>query len=153
MFQCAFLLLHQLLSDPQLASLCETLARINEKAVSVGSAGGASHRAVDYGALPTLPKPVQILQQPLFDLLRTVFSRGDHSVYSALTFHNAVQLWLVYIQPWKASKPLYTSTSHSDFIIVIIKEYARDDIFSHFYFLFLFVFVCRRGKCGRKSIS
>jgi len=90
------------MSDPQLPKLCEALARANEKAASASIVDGVSPRAVDYGALPTLPKPVQILQQPLFDLLRVVFSRGDHSVYSALTFHNAVQLWLVYIQPWKA---------------------------------------------------
>lgn len=102
------------MSDPNLSQHCETLARNNEKAASANANTSVSPRAVDYGALVSLPKPVYILQQPLFDLLRVVFSRGDHSIYSALTFHNAVQLWLVYIQPWKA-----VSISKSYFLFVL----------------------------------
>ena len=46
------------------------------------------------------PPCMEIIQQPLYDMLRCIFNQGGEMV-SCTTFCLAVDLWLLYIQPWK----------------------------------------------------
>jgi len=46
------------------------------------------------------PPCMEIIQQPLYDMLRCIFNQGGEMI-SCTTFSLAVDLWLLYIQPWK----------------------------------------------------
>jgi hypothetical protein len=49
-----------------------------------------------------LPTYFRILQQPLYDMLRAMLSRNDSNASDDAMFHMAIQIWLLFINPWKA---------------------------------------------------
>lgn len=53
--------------------------------------------------IPTAPMYIIQLQQPLFDLLRCLLGNPEKCAVNTAVFTMAVELWLLYIQPWKWS--------------------------------------------------
>jgi hypothetical protein len=65
-------------------------------------------------SLVPCPASVHPIQQPLFDMLRLIFTKGELSVYSKEVFHQAVDIWLLYVQPWKAADAFKHRYQHAD---------------------------------------
>jgi len=100
--QSFHLLLLHMLNRPNLDKEFQTFAQTPyASARSFGGARSAGHsqpnREVE---LMACPMPLNIVQLPLFDTLRVIFTRYDHRSNCA-TFALAVETWLLYIQPWK----------------------------------------------------
>jgi len=110
--QCTYVVLVRMLSDPMLSDHFVTLAQINgdafESAHLMASYARASGytRASSQGAHQAsivCPPALSLVQQPLFDMLRTVFNKSDTASGSEWEMHAmAVECWLLWIQPWKA---------------------------------------------------
>ena len=121
--QCIYLLVAKALGSPSLCDEYRAAADIQEAHYSSSlqaPAGGrgvsarataASSSRLGHGVLPcACPSSVEMLQQPLFDMLRIVFSRGDSTMQcSSLTL--AGEIWMAYIQPWRAQLTMSSGTS------------------------------------------
>ena len=125
--QCTYLLLMHILSDIRISTTSENVACGNLEEL-LAFATERSYDIATMDSLPCLqhiysfiyhesskatmmgkdtllacPLSLHMVQQPLFDMLRTIFSNGSHANYCSLKFHEAVQIWLLYIQPWSSS--------------------------------------------------
>ena len=116
--QATFLLVQKLLSDPSLARQYDAVGALNvahgaglppASATSGGdrrrgAGGGSPYAAGPEDALGSACPPcLEVLQQPLFDMLRCIFNHGGEST-SLVTYSLAVELWLLYLQPWKQQR-------------------------------------------------
>eukprot|EP01038_Epipyxis_sp_PR26KG_P013993 gene13993-18766_t len=98
MMQCTYLLLSRLLCDPAL------LIYYNQYLYgSNGNIGSNGIKASYTSSSAVTISPLRVLQQPLFDMLRSIFSSGDAVAMDAQVIILAVEIWLLYIQPWNAS--------------------------------------------------
>ena len=110
--QCVYVVLVRMLSDPYLADQFSTLAQANgasfESAhimASYAKASGYSRSSSQSAHQSSIvcPPALGLVQQPMFDMLRTVFSKADVGSGAEWEMHAmAVECWLLYIQPWKA---------------------------------------------------
>ena len=121
--------------------------------------GGVIGTSVGMDELRTCPSSIHILQQPLFDMLRTIFSRGDQfASQKPDMFALAVECWLLWLQPWKA-RALYQfnyslqrvdKAGPPDFTYEEAKWYAYISANLHFYTTLL---VCFLNAMSRMDLS
>jgi hypothetical protein len=120
--QCVYIVINRMLSDPFLAEQFAAITESNGLAFeshhimanlfkpSAGGGGGGYNRNSNsnsnnslYQASVVCPPALGLIQQPLFDMLRTLFNKADTGHSSDWEMHAlAVETWLAYIQPWKA---------------------------------------------------
>lgn len=110
--QCTYVVLVRMLSDPLLADHFGTIAQANGVAfesahlmASYAKASGYTRASSQstHQASVVCPPSLSLVQQPLFDMLKTVFNKSDTASGSEWEMHAmAVECWLVWIQPWKA---------------------------------------------------
>jgi hypothetical protein len=106
--QCNYLVLVRTLSDPCLADLFHAI--VNENAAIAESPLGHSGSSSAKGAsnnqqalLVSCPPALSIMQQPLFDMIRTIFNKAQQFTGSDRDMYAlAVEVWLLYLQPWRA---------------------------------------------------
>ena len=102
--QCNFIAILRMLSDPTLAEQYQAIVAENTAFTdsplahsNQGRVGGSR------GSIMTAPPAIGIIQQPLFDMLRTVFNKAQQFTGSDKDMYAlAVEVWLLYLQPWKA---------------------------------------------------
>lgn len=111
--QSVYLLLALLLRDSalldQLAALHHNLAA--SKVSLVRSSSASSPGAMKVAAHPSpavLPPALLVVQAPLFDSLRIIFSKAD--IINPCKSYAAFEAWLLYIQPWKVASDSQTYT-------------------------------------------
>ena len=127
--QCIYLLLKHLLSRPGLAEQYKeiqqgkcnfTLTDLHDAgkntlttmdAAYYGQGGGRVATKVKCQDACTSPALMQIVQQPLFDLLRSIFyrRRSNSGQGDTKIFYFAVEIWLAWIQPWKFQRSSYSN--------------------------------------------
>eukprot|EP00605_Chrysophyceae_sp_TOSAG23-4_P001294 GSChrysophyteH1.ASY1.ANO1.1408.1 assembled CDS len=150
--QCTYIVLVRALSDPHLATQFATLAQANGAAFesahlmanyakSSGYTRAGSQMALQSSSV--CPPALGLLQQPLFDMLRTVFSKKDGRNGSEM-HAIAVECWLLYIQPWKAEDisrgvPLETVDKASSYSRQVWLPYIASNL--HFYTTLLVIFL------------
>lgn len=124
--QCVYLLLVHILNDPNLSNLLKIHAELaydesqkhgssginmlydmNESVYSNHTKSKRDHRSIhshDHQSMKLLylPEYLKTIQQPLFDMLRCIFSRIDSNAMDDSILHLAMYVWLLYIRPWKA---------------------------------------------------
>lgn len=113
--QCIYLALVRVLSDPSLCTQYSNILKSNadtqvdhRKSTRSRHHGGYSSNKYNTVSEGNSPKTMHILQQPLFDMLRYIFSKshlqvGSDSNRASRNQHVlAIEVWLCYIQPWKA---------------------------------------------------
>lgn len=118
--QCVYLVLTHIFHDSTLSqqfNLCSIRATEFYQRIST-----VSNKDVDYfhhlggsGVTTTtskpavasghsfLPKQLEILQQPLFDMFRFVFGRNDINPAEDRLLQITIEIWLLYLCPWKAA--------------------------------------------------
>eukprot|EP00596_Hydrurales_sp_CCMP1899_P003475 CAMPEP_0119045096 /NCGR_PEP_ID=MMETSP1177-20130426/36931_1 /TAXON_ID=2985 /ORGANISM="Ochromonas sp, Strain CCMP1899" /LENGTH=850 /DNA_ID=CAMNT_0007016243 /DNA_START=41 /DNA_END=2590 /DNA_ORIENTATION=- len=121
--QASYLLVQKLLQEPFLLKQYEIISMRNMSPPGgqKHSPRGLLHKSLEgEGAGITLiacPPCVDMIQQPLFDMLRCIFARGDEPSFSlgssCVTYSLAVELWLLYLQPWKLQQPSASCTAAS----------------------------------------
>jgi hypothetical protein len=87
--QCMYLLVERLLKEPSLAMEYSKLMSYNSELHSREEP-------------LSCPPCINFIQQPLFDMIRLIFSRGQS--ISQENFSLVVELWLLYLQPWVLEK-------------------------------------------------
>jgi hypothetical protein len=98
--QCVYLLVEHVLRDPNLA---EDYEKIQRGEVNLQHDTRYSKVTADQSFV--CPRAIQTIQQPLFDLIRTTFIHK--SLFGCVDgsfidhFCLVVEVWLLYIQPWK----------------------------------------------------
>ena len=90
--QCMFLLVERLLKEPSLAVEYSKLVSYNSELTSRDEPLSS-------------PPCTSMIQQPLFDMIRLIFSRGQS--VSQENFSLTVELWLLYLQPWVLEKGIH----------------------------------------------
>ena len=85
--QCMYLLVERLLKEPTLISEYNKLNAYNN---------------IHHTDPLSSPPCINFIQQPLFDMIRLIFSKGQS--ISQDNFNLVVELWLLYIQPWILEK-------------------------------------------------
>ena len=110
--QCTYIVLARMLSDPFLADQFSCIAQTNGVAFESAHLMASYAKASGYArassqsthqASVVCPPALSLVQQPLFDMLRTVFSKADAATGAEWELHAlAVECWLLWIQPWKA---------------------------------------------------
>ena len=104
--QASYVLVQKLLSDATLSLQYKAVSdTISSEIRRRHSTSSPSHLLSSNGGnrmdeLSPCPPCMEIVQQPLYDMLRCIFNQGGEMV-SCTTFGLAVDLWLLYIQPWK----------------------------------------------------
>lgn len=107
--QATYVLLQKLLADPTLARQYDAVSTLN---VTQGGyypsseprrRGGGGSPYTSGGDEPVgsaCPPCLDMLHQPIYDMLRCIFNHGAE-IYNCTVFTYAVEIWLLYIQPWK----------------------------------------------------
>lgn len=124
--QCIYLLVAKALASPSLCAEYRAAADAQDaqysislsSAPAVGTGRGVPRGGAGMGSLNSrgfaspssaCPSSVEMLQQPLFDMLRIVFSKGD-SIMQSCSLTLAVEIWMLYVQPWRAQVTLLSGT-------------------------------------------
>lgn len=102
--QCNYIVLLRMLSDPSLADQYQAIVMENAAFTESPLAhGGKTGMSGSRGNIIAAPPAISIIQQPLFDMLRTIFSKAQQFTGSDRDMYAlAVEVWLLYLQPWKA---------------------------------------------------
>ena len=101
--QCIYLVLVRMLSDlslpMQFEAMCKANAAFAESPLARSGGKGIGSNQTNL----TCPPALHLVQQPLFDMLRTIFAKAQQLTGSDRDMYAlAVEVWLLYLQPWKA---------------------------------------------------
>jgi hypothetical protein len=106
-----------LVQDKSLLHHCKSLPLVHH--LRKPSSSGALAQISSHGAQSSikfyLPHSLRILQSPLFENVKLIFIKGD--VIDATKFYMAVEILLVYIQPWKAQDEAAYSLKWRNYVI------------------------------------
>ena len=106
--QCLYIALTRMLSEPKLAEQYASLGDIGEQTFQNLHNSSFYSQKKSYGqktsnqVSPCCPGALSMMQQPMFDMLRTAFNRADWASSGWETHALMVECWLLYIQPWMA---------------------------------------------------
>lgn len=101
--QCNYLVVLRMLSDPSLPEQFHAIAKENAAFTESPLAHSGKSGARGANNVLAAPPAMSIIQQPLFDMIRTIFNRAQQFTGSDRDMYAlAVEVWLLYLQPWKA---------------------------------------------------